>query len=161
MYICPASAIDLILRIESESARVWRVISGGEDIAAPSRKTESKLLRLIYASSPAWELTPEDMAAIEARSAAHNLAEGLTGLLLFRGNSFHAVLEGVPSRVLRRMEVIITDPRHRDLRIVSELDIRTRRFENWSFGLVPRATTDEDDFPPRDDFVEMLARRLR
>lgn len=96
------------------------------------------MLRLVYVSAAARALDDADLEAIARTSERNNQALGLTGLLLFGGSNFHAVLEGASRRVLARMERIIIDPRHRSLRILREEEIAAARFANWSFGHVPR-----------------------
>ena len=58
------------------------------------------------------------------------------------GESFYGVLEGPRRRVFQRMEAIIADRRHARLAHPPRGADRPRRFENWSFGLLPvgRAT---------------------
>jgi hypothetical protein len=65
------------------------------------------------------------------------------------------VLEGPQRRVFARMEEVITDRRHNSLRILREHAVEARRFENWSFGSLPRCQTDPEEF------IWNLTRRLR
>lgn len=83
-------------------------------------------------------LTQDDLDAIARCSAANNRKLGITGLLIHQGCVFSGTLEGPERRILARMEVIIRDPRHSRLRVLREAPIVTRRFENWSFGALPR-----------------------
>lgn len=102
-----------------------------------ARKTERDLVHLSYVSRAAPGLTEADLKAIGARSLARNGAAGLTGLLLYQGDTFCGVLEGPQRAVFARMEVIITDPCHHSLRILKEEQISARRFSNWSLGALP------------------------
>jgi hypothetical protein len=120
---------------------------------------ERDLLRLIYVSAAAPALSARDLDSIAARSAAHNGAAGLTGLLLHQGERFFAVLEGPRRRLLARMERIITDPRHASVDILLETPIADRRFENWSFGSLPAAAGSAP--PVAVDFLRTLRRRLK
>lgn len=133
--------------------------------AVTARRTRKpvrrKLLQLVYASSAARALSAEDVQTIVARSLVHNVTEGLTGLLLYRGAAFHAVLEGPTQALLARMEVIITDPRHRDLRILREQTVESRRFANWSFAALPGTVVDLGAVHSGDEFGRALAARLR
>ena len=85
---------------------------------------------------------------------------GLTGLLLFGGSRFYGVLEGPRRRVFGRMEAIITDPRHRALRIISEEEIAAQRFANWSFGRIPDTGDSSDSVASLESFILGLAGRL-
>jgi len=82
-------------------------------------------------------LDDAELEAIGRVSARHNAARGLTGLLLYGGGRFYGVLEGPRRRVFARMELIITDPRHREVQIIREEDVPGLRFANWSFGRMP------------------------
>ena len=71
------------------------------------------------------------------------------------------MLEGPRRRVFARMESIITDPRHRDLRIIREEDIAAQRFANWSFGRIPVVEDNSaDPAEGLETFILGLAGRL-
>jgi Sensors of blue-light using FAD len=116
-------------------------------------------VQLVYVSSAAPDLSVADVQAIACRSRARNEAAGLTGLLLHQGPYFYGVLEGPRRRVFARMEDIITDRRHSQLRILREESVPDRRFENWTFGELPVANKDCVTAP--EDFIWNLSRRLR
>ena len=109
-------------------------------------------------ASAAPTLCEADLDAIAAVSRARNAAAGLTGLLLHQGDRFYGVLEGTQRRVFRRMETIITDRRHSALRILREEPIASRRFDNWSFGILPRSDAVAATRP--EDFILNLSRRV-
>lgn len=118
------------------------------------------LLRLVYVSTAARPLGADDLEAIARASERNNAAWGLTGLLLYGGSRFYGVLEGARRRVFDRMEAIITDPRHRALRIVSEEEIVAKRFANWSFGRIPVTDHAADPAGGLETFIAGLAGRL-
>lgn len=82
-------------------------------------------------------------------------------MLLLRGQSFHAVLEGVSTTLLRTMEKVIIDDRHFDIRILQEETITSRRFANWSFASVPLISSSVAFLYPTEEFSEALSNRLR
>ncbi len=102
-----------------------------------ARKTERDLVHLAFVSVAAPGLTDADLQDIRDRSTARNAEAGVTGVLLYQGDTFCGVLEGPRRMVFARMEVIITDRRHSAVRIVREDGIAARRFSNWSFGSLP------------------------
>jgi hypothetical protein len=116
-------------------------------------------VQLVYVSSAAPGLSAADLEAIANRSRARNESAGLTGLLLHQGPYFYGVLEGERRRLFARMEEIITDRTHSRLRILREESIPSRRFENWSFGMLP--AQDNGAVTPPEDFIWNLSRRLR
>ena len=133
---------------------------GSTAVARKRRSSGGELLRLVYVSISAPALDAEDLAAIAARSAARNRELGLTGLLMHNGQQFYGILEGPRRRVLACMERIITDRRHRGLRILREHPVETRRFDNWSFCPLPRPEAGWRG-PAPEDFIQNLTRRLR
>ncbi len=93
-----------------------------------------------------------------AEARGRNEAAGLTGLMLRQGASFCGLLEGPRRRVLRRMEEIVSDPRHRGVHVLREEPVESRRFANWSFAALPPPGRSGE---PHEDFIRDLARRLR
>lgn len=81
-------------------------------------------------------------------------------MLLFGGARFYGLFEGPQGRVLARMERIITDPRHRRLRILREDQVAVRRFANWSFCLIPDDGDAPDELAALDRFLFGLVDRL-
>lgn len=129
-------------------------------MAARSPNATRPLLQLTYVSRASGSLRPDDLSAIHLASERHNGRLGLTGLLLHRGDRFFAALEGPDRVLLRRMEVIIVDPRHHQLRILRERRVETRRFENWSFAALPDAGAGSGSGRAEDALITMLAGRL-
>jgi len=117
-------------------------------------------VQLVYVSSAAPGLTAGDVVAIAEVSRARNDSAGLTGLLLHQGDSFYGVLEGPQRRVFQRMESIICDRRHSQLKILREEQAQARRFNNWSFGTLPRSAASTVTGHP-EAFIRSLAARLK
>ena len=117
-------------------------------------------MQLVYVSSAALSLSSEALDAIAAESTARNEVVGVTGLLLHQGSRFCGVLEGPERRVFGLMEKIITDRRHFGLRILREEPIEKRRFENWSFGMLPPAEATDGSTATPEDFILNLSQRL-
>ncbi len=109
-------------------------------------------------SAAAHGLGQGDLDAIARVSLARNKAAGITGFLLHQGDAFYGALEGPERRVLRRMEAIIRDPRHSRIRVLREASIADRRFDNWSFGILPEG---RDGGERGEGFISSLARGLR
>ncbi len=128
-------------------------------ITATGKQRERGLIRLVFVSTAAPGLTACDLDEIAAVSRARNEAAGLTGLLLHQVDSFYCVLEGPQARVFQRMEAIICDKRHARVEILAEERITSRRFENWSFGSLPRSAR-AAVHDHREDFIRSLASRL-
>ena len=94
------------------------------------------LVRLMYASRAADSVKPDGLNAILKRSATHNPAAGITGVLCFSGQVFLQVLEGGRSQVSSLYNRITTDPRHHDVVLLSYEEIEERSFAGWAMGQV-------------------------
>ena len=122
--------------------------------------TAGSLLQLTFVSRAPDTFGESDLGAIRASSQRRNDRLGLTGLMIHREGRFFAVLEGPERALLRRMEIILTDPRHFDLRILSERHIPARRFENWSFAVLSAAAGGATRDKADNALLAMLAGRL-
>ena len=119
-----------------------------------------ELLQIVYVSREASALGSEQLSHIVESSRRNNLRCCVTGLLIRQGQTFHGVLEGEVSEVLARMEIIITDRRHRDVRIIRESWVSQRRFENWSFGDLPDSWAGFSPSYASEYFIRDFSRRL-
>lgn len=64
-------------------------------------------------------------------SISRNARLNVRGALVVTSHFFAQRLEGPPEAIATLMRSIARDPRHRDLRIVEDLDQRTARFKDW------------------------------
>ena len=94
------------------------------------------LVRLLYASRAAAPSAPDDVGAILRQSKANNPRHGITGVLCCSDDMFLQVLEGGRTAVNRLYNRIVTDPRHKDVELLSYQQIGERRFAGWSMGQV-------------------------
>jgi hypothetical protein len=94
------------------------------------------LVRLMYASRATDSVDQEALSAILKKSKANNTDLGVTGVLCFSGGIFLQVLEGGRSPVSALYNRIASDPRHRDVVLLSYEEIGERSFASWSMGQV-------------------------
>ena len=94
------------------------------------------LVRLMYASRTTEAFKPESLSAILKKSTANNPSVGVTGVLCSSGDVFLQVLEGGRSQVSALYNRIATDPRHRDVVMLSYEEIEERSFAGWAMGQV-------------------------
>ena len=94
------------------------------------------LVRLMYASRTTEAFKPESLSAILKKSTANNPSMGVTGVLCSSGDVFLQVLEGGRSQVSALYNRIATDPRHRDVVMLSYEEIEERSFAGWAMGQV-------------------------
>ena len=94
------------------------------------------LVRLMYASRATEEVTHEGLIAILKKSKANNPGLGITGVLCYSGGVFLQVIEGGRTAISALYNKIATDPRHRDVVLLSFDEISERNFASWSMGQV-------------------------
>jgi Sensors of blue-light using FAD len=94
------------------------------------------LVRLLYVSraiDPAPQMATE---AILAQSRAHNLANGITGILCYGGGIYLQAIEGGRTAVNDLYSIIVKDTRHKDVVLLHYEEITERRFGGWTMGQV-------------------------
>jgi Sensors of blue-light using FAD len=94
------------------------------------------LVRLIYRSRVAAGFQSEQLNDVIRSARQHNAPVGITGLLVFDARNFLQVLEGPSAAVNSRYVRIARDDRHYEVRLLHFGDIDSRRFEDWSMGLL-------------------------
>jgi len=90
---------------------------------------------------------PFDHAAIEAlleRWRMSNERLGVTGCLLHAGRCFAQVLEGERATVQMLARRIAADPRHGEVRVLSEGSRAERDYLGWPLGYLDDVSLDED-----------------
>ncbi|MGB3624654.1 MAG: BLUF domain-containing protein [Henriciella sp.] len=105
------------------------------------------MYRLIYQSHASHRLSWLEIEAIAARATYKNARFEVTGVLFSSGLTFCQILEGRQLDIAYLMERIAGDPRHCNLKIITECDIEERAFDDWSMKVVEAL-----------DWIEMLER---
>ena len=94
------------------------------------------MIRILYLSQTAHNITDEQVQQILASSRRNNPALGITGVLVYGGGLFMQVLEGPDNSVLRMYTRILDDKRHGDSQIVHISPSTERIFQKWSMGVI-------------------------
>ena len=97
------------------------------------------IVRCVYASRAASNLTNRMVEDILEASRSHNPASGITGILCYSGDVFIQVLEGGRDEVCELYNAIVRDGRHSNVRLLVFEEIRERKFCNWTMGHVDLA----------------------
>lgn len=100
------------------------------------------LVSLVYVSYAADSTTDHDIKNILQTARDFNGRNNITGMLLYREPYFIQTLEGEKAVVDALYEKISGDPRHTNVVLVFENDIKKRSFAQWSMGF--NKITDED-----------------
>jgi hypothetical protein len=113
-----------------------------------------EMKRLIYASQATQDMDPDELVELLADARARNEGAGLSGMLLYCGQSFLQMLEGEPEALEATYTRIAADPRHKNLRLLSDTDVPTRLFPDWTMGF--EHVDDEDLAEELDGYTPAL-----
>ena len=92
----------------------------------------SDLVEFAFESEASEDLTPESVARLARQTWSGNVRAGLTGELRLQDGRFVQVVEGRCADVLRLAARILTDPRHRAVRILAFRALSARRHASWT-----------------------------
>lgn len=96
---------------------------------------ESPLYRLVYASTfnvGRIDHAPSALRSILSASKRNNASAGITGFLVFDGETFLQVLEGRKDDIAATFSRIEGDDRHRNIEILGWQPAADRSFEHWA-----------------------------
>ncbi len=94
------------------------------------------LVRLLYVSRAIDSQAESATESILNSAKAHNLNNGITGVLCYGGGIFLQALEGGRKQVNELYTHIVKDPRHQDVVLLAYEEIEERRFGGWTMGQV-------------------------
>lgn len=101
--------------------------------------------RLIYRSSAVPELLRlDDVRQLARESAQRNEAKNITGMLMLSGNDFLQVLEGPTDTVNELYAKILSDKRHKQVRLIVYEPMMDRIYPDWGMRAVFMSSFPED-----------------
>ena len=106
------------------------------------------LYKIAYRSIAVREFSREELEAMLVDFRVKNQRLGITGLLLYRANSFIQFLEGEELKVMALFGQIRTDERHENVHLFLHKPIETRVFPDWWMRF--RWLDGEDEFNMSD-----------
>lgn len=102
----------------------------------PNVEDQPSLIQIVYASAANVHFSSEDLETLLERARANNEPRGLTGVLLYKDETFFQVLEGEPEHVHSLYSKIELDPRHSNVLLLVQREISERNFGEWSMGFL-------------------------
>jgi hypothetical protein len=109
----------------------------------------------VYVSSAVEIFSSQDLDHLLAKSRANNRERDITGMLLYSDGNFMQFLEGPEPEVLKLMEIVKADPRHRGLMVLLEEDQPERQFAHWSMGFKKFKDGERFEIPGHSDFLNL------
>lgn len=104
-----------------------------------------KMIQIVYRSTQTRPFSLKDLHGILEKSRTKNAQLGITGVLFYDGNDFIQVLEGGEGEVQYLYGALLSDPRHRDVTILSQAVIAHREFGNWAMAFAHPETVGAND----------------
>ena len=114
---------------------------------------EDHLYRLCYASTQTAPMRAAELIELLQTARERNLANGITGVLLHRQDSFMQVIEGKEGAVRELYEKIKRDPRHQRVEVLGENPVEEREFSDWQMGFVELDEVDVSMLPGFSNFL--------
>ncbi len=102
------------------------------------------VFRIFYVSRATASFDNASIQAILQASRRRNARLDVTGCLLFSGHCFAQVLEGAEPAVRSLADRIGADPRHLDVRFLSETRSEEREYADWSMGYLHDLNLEDD-----------------
>ncbi len=110
---------------------------------------------LTYTSWARAGIRADEVDSILSSARINNPLEGITGVLIFNGDSFMQILEGGEAAIDGLVERLRSDPRHSNMAVRDERTIETRTFPVWSMAYLRL----EDEAFHGEETVERALRR--
>ncbi|MAU71988.1 MAG: hypothetical protein CML04_07815 [Pseudozobellia sp.] len=92
------------------------------------------IYKLTYESDACVPFEKLGVDAILASARDHNKILNITGCLVYHNGAFVQILEGEKEEVHKLFKSIEKDPRHANVRLVSEEYDKKRSFSNWNMA---------------------------
>lgn len=101
-------------------------------ILSAAMSSPDDLCSLVYFSRAAVPMDGAGLQQLLETSRRNNLRLNITGLLIYSADTFAQYLEGPREAVESLFATIRRDPRHRDVRLLTQGPIEERAFPDWS-----------------------------
>lgn len=92
------------------------------------------LERILYTSKATDPMGTLELFKLLNHARQKNAGQDITGHLLYLNGAFTQCLEGPSHAIDTLWDVLLKDPRHHDIQLVSRTSIHQRRFSEWSMA---------------------------
>ena len=102
------------------------------------------MLQLAYTSIACQVLKRREILSLLQQARLFNRQHNITGILLYKEQSFFQVIEGEDAIIKKLMGSIREDYRHYDINLLFEREVTRRHFDLWSMGYMDVERSDVD-----------------
>ena len=103
---------------------------------------EKAMRQLVYISRAVKPFSTDELLELLKQARSRNAYLGITGMLLYKDQSFLQLLEGPESAVEEVYRSIQDDDRHIKMRCLMDSKVEQRAFNRWSMGFQNLDKTD-------------------
>ena len=114
----------------------------------------TKLCHLVYISRASTLFSASDLLTLLKKARARNAQHSITGMLLYKDQSFVQVLEGNANSIEDTFNLICGDDRHSRIRVLIKGPINERDFSDWQMGFQNLDDLDPEEIPGYANFFE-------
>lgn len=114
----------------------------------------NRVYQIIYTSKTEVDLSDEHLSAILLQAQKNNLANGLTGILLYENKEFLQVLEGSQDAVKGAWARITNDQRHAGVLLLYDGFAAHRSFAKWEMGFARLDTSKYSNMEQLNGFFD-------
>ncbi|MDQ2180065.1 BLUF domain-containing protein [Marinifilum sp. D714] len=111
------------------------------------------LIHIVYVSFSRNQLSELELDQLLSEIRPKNLANGVTGLLLYNDEIFIQVIEGETDTIRTLYDILQKDRRHTNIVKILEEKIDQRSFPDWSMGYQKLSKEDSKDLPGFTDVM--------
>ncbi|MCG8673318.1 MAG: BLUF domain-containing protein [Pseudomonadales bacterium] len=115
------------------------------------------LSNLIYISQAVYPFSNEELVNLARQSQQHNTDKDITGMLLYKNQSFMQLLEGQEADILELMAKIKKDQRHTRIRVLFFESVKNRSMPYWSMGFYYMDDLDDADIKRYEQYLQPTA----
>lgn len=116
------------------------------------------MFQLIYVSMACEPFSQERLRRLLKTSRANNADKDVTGMLLYKNDSFMQALEGPEDDVRALYDRICEDERHENVRMLMAAPVDERSFPDWAMGFENVSELSPQEMPA--GYVELAGKRF-
>lgn len=92
------------------------------------------MIQISYVSRASAPMSSEALLELLLQCRTNNVAQGVTGMLLYGNGTFLQAIEGEIAVVDSLVQKILKDPRHIEIQLLGRRAVERRQYSEWSMG---------------------------
>jgi len=88
----------------------------------------------LFTSQALKEFNQSELFDLVQKAQVYNASHGITGMIIYEQGVFTEVLEGEKEELEILMNKILQDKRHHQIRVVRDIPVESRHYQEWLMG---------------------------